>query len=302
MKSRAFTLVELLIVVSILGVLVALLAPQLSRARSLARQSVCAHRLEQLNRVFTVVNTSPSAGGVAPKAYVSPADWPAIPFQSCPKQELFMCGEDGDDHAGTATGALMYYSWHNVSHPMVPFSPDNQWVKSRRGSDNEGPYSEYTFGDTDAETADWAQDFHDGLIRVYDKAVDGKVKAVLLTYYCSAGPSMHNGVFLGDTRIWDFFTDHDPNLPKTAWLSTVITSYGINPAVNRNQVKPGTVVLMDFVKPVANPLAADFDDSFQKSGRHLGKMNVLFSDGSVRAMGQTALNPKFPGGDVLWAP
>src|SRR4030042_1871286 len=48
-ERPAFTLVELLVVVGIVALLVALLVPQLARARSLARQTVCATHLKQIN-------------------------------------------------------------------------------------------------------------------------------------------------------------------------------------------------------------------------------------------------------------
>ena len=47
MRHRAFTLIELMVVVSIIAVLVAILSPTLSLARASARKSVCATRLRQ---------------------------------------------------------------------------------------------------------------------------------------------------------------------------------------------------------------------------------------------------------------
>ncbi|NLF09308.1 MAG: DUF1559 domain-containing protein [Pirellulaceae bacterium] len=46
-KKRAFTLVELLVVVSIIGILVAMLMPALSRAREAARGATCQNNLRQ---------------------------------------------------------------------------------------------------------------------------------------------------------------------------------------------------------------------------------------------------------------
>ena len=71
--KAAFTLVELLVVVGIVALLVALLVPHLTRARSLARQTVCATHLKQINSLFKTVESAQMAADAAGKGQERPA-------------------------------------------------------------------------------------------------------------------------------------------------------------------------------------------------------------------------------------
>src|SRR3989338_4189286 len=48
MKNRAFTIIELLVVIVIIGIIAALLVPALGKARESARSAMCANNLRQL--------------------------------------------------------------------------------------------------------------------------------------------------------------------------------------------------------------------------------------------------------------
>jgi prepilin-type N-terminal cleavage/methylation domain-containing protein len=57
MKRRAFTLIEVLVVVAIIGLLLAILLPSLERSRELSRRTVCLHNLKMLGQCWTLYHT-----------------------------------------------------------------------------------------------------------------------------------------------------------------------------------------------------------------------------------------------------
>lgn len=67
-RRQGFTLVELLVVVSLIVMLISILLPSLSRARELSRRAVCASNLRQQAMSFTVYATD--SRGFIPFGYV----------------------------------------------------------------------------------------------------------------------------------------------------------------------------------------------------------------------------------------
>jgi len=87
-----------------------------------------------------------------------------------------------------------------------------------------------------------------------------------------------------------------------ALVARMTSDYGMardGGTLRTGQSKP---VVMDFCRRVADPERADFARQLGRSARHSGYLNVLFSDGSVRAAGPSELDPMMPGNEMLWRP
>ncbi len=106
MKRQAFTLVELLIVVAIMGVLMSLLVPAVQQARDAARRLQCLNNVKQLagacSTGLTVHDRFPSAGwsfsfvGDPDRGYgvKQPGSWSYSILPYLEQQPLFLLGQD----------------------------------------------------------------------------------------------------------------------------------------------------------------------------------------------------------------
>ena len=82
-RRSAFTLIELLTVIGIIGLLLAILLPTLSRARAAARGAACLSNLRQASAAGVL--RANGHGGYLPLAgvvRVAPGGWPTCPRRS----------------------------------------------------------------------------------------------------------------------------------------------------------------------------------------------------------------------------
>jgi len=99
---RAFTLVELLVVISIIAVLAAILLPAMSRSQSVAQSVKCQANLRQMGSALTLF-TNENNNILPNSAYGSPAapttngatyKWMDAIFPYAPKERIFLCPSD----------------------------------------------------------------------------------------------------------------------------------------------------------------------------------------------------------------
>jgi prepilin-type N-terminal cleavage/methylation domain-containing protein len=144
--KKAFTLVEMMVVVFVIGLLVAIIMPSLGRARELANRSTCANNVREIVKACMTYALSTSEQGNTPKALpvISPPPtannwwdfkngnrgclWLLVKYQYvvaesflCPSAR-FHAAKPSDDQLGESTCAYSYISMVDPTGNRPPIS------------------------------------------------------------------------------------------------------------------------------------------------------------------------------------
>lgn len=122
---RAFTLVELLVVVAIIALLIAVLLPSLSHARETAKFTVCGTNLRQIG--LAIVIYADENRGFIPRG-PDPADPFDIGSNIVTTNQLWFGSDFGSPHAGSLTGLGVLLKAVSPD-PDVFFCPSDETFK-----------------------------------------------------------------------------------------------------------------------------------------------------------------------------
>jgi prepilin-type N-terminal cleavage/methylation domain-containing protein len=296
MKRRAFTLIEVLVVISVIALLVGILMPSLGKLKAVGVSAKCKRNLKDIGLSFTLAKASQDCNTMG-GGYPDSKYWPETPYQWNQVDSIYQCPSvTTADFTETAPPA----STQDVMGRFQYFSPMGKTdgtgllrsftsgasVITRRGQENGRWYTEYLV-ENDGSAPSWDRD-DDGIWRLWDIAKGEKRKFTLMHYHCG----WWNGLYMDGKPYWPHpLTTH---VNDSVMFAAVYTDYGINKNSGQLSLASGDKILvLDFNGTIADPgsSASEFNSKLLRSARHDGKINVLFGNHSVDTFGPTELSP-----------
>jgi prepilin-type N-terminal cleavage/methylation domain-containing protein len=155
-EKRAFTLIEVLVVVAIIALLVAILLPSLRNAREEARSAVCASRMRQLTTAGSMWLLETGKKGVPAHRGWAPHVLKAMSGETTP----FTCPSD----LKPGPIAPMFISQYRSGFRYPMLATDSGYFRRNREVDSNGAYR--LDMETEADVSGGDKDFDDATIHV----------------------------------------------------------------------------------------------------------------------------------------
>lgn len=299
---RGFTLVELLVVITIMGILMSLLLPAVQQARSAGRKAACENNLHQLGIAF---HRSQSEGAGGFPAY----SWPSILGKFAADQtDIYICPDASTDDSGIAVADTV--GWcelirYSGGPKIIPLEPG---VHCRVQSGTY-PSDYYVFEFEWNDGGDW-----DDAVWEF-KTVDGKVIVKNLandrgpnpTPAVQAAGSFSSHIYAPDgTLVAEVLQGEMPNVATGDYdEENMQADYGMNNRAQALQRDSHKILMLDYTRIVASVVGPDAVGVYvdEVAPRHAGLVNVLYYDGHVGSANPLDINPNDPQKhDELWKP
>lgn len=311
-KRRGFTLVELLVVISIISILVALLLPAVQSSRAAGRKAECANNLHNIGIAHQTCLAkriiSGKSGGVEAGGWTSTL-LPYLEKQS----SMFVCpGRRETDTLKDADQCpVLKLTRYPGGEHLIPCTPSPDHCKVVSGQYGTCPFEldfEWTGAGDSVGSADW----NDTHIR-FEDAGNGQVKATLsmVDNNTTSGTGSFGGTLVDSSgrTVFTYGAYDPPGASGFCVWGGTRSDYGMNCLSERFLTSDSEKVLVleynHVVAYVVDKDPAKVTDVYSTlvAPRHAGTLNVLFGDASVAARTPKSIDPTVAVNRLnLWLP
>jgi len=315
LQLAAFTLIELLTVVLIIGLLITILMPTLTRAKEYAYTAVCGSNLHQLHGYLQVSDSENSV------EFVSPAVWRSH-VRSLGGEKVLFCPKDRYYEPEITDLDKLYFVQNGKTFCYLPALLAGQHGDSQIQFHKESSKKYVvTYGNAPYYCAVFIIHLGDPvIIEVPDHVSHEEYNGGCSSHhYCcyDANENGHQDWLTADLVIKGKGTvdsvDEAGLGPGTPGKKPLFVggagSYAMNAEVGPRSHRPSQILLLGYETGIADPYGSyksepdDWDEYLEPATkRHLGKVNVLFFDGRVRGMTREQLEWERDRQEGNWRP
>jgi prepilin-type processing-associated H-X9-DG protein/prepilin-type N-terminal cleavage/methylation domain-containing protein len=280
-NRKAFTIIELLVVITIMTLLMGLLLPGLKRTRGIGRTARCASNLGQIARGGTAHRAEDKMAGRT--AAMASSAWAANTFNYMNQDQRGMvCPEDPKPHRSIPFWAVCWTSGSIGSGTSYDLEFEEGPFAQKTATDP----NHYTLRIEDIRPSGGDRSFDDIVVTV---AIDPNGTATVTATRKSGA------AYAFQFMTWEGKATDMPSGTTTAVASAgpaPYTSYGANSKLaGIPEGTSGKVQLVDYYKDTVSPV----DDWLKDGGdmgmyRHNGAANVLMCDGAVKTIPMRTLD------------
>lgn len=295
-RRHGFSLVELLVAISILSLLISLLLPAVQSARASARSAQCKNNLHQMGVAFAGLNNHD-------QSYTSlgiPESWQSVLAERMEQQRsIFRCPDGGEEAVGVFDGAAVAY---------VEIFFKNKWRSHAcEPSDlvllSTGEYSSDFYTLAFEHALEFGSNDWDDLILTFEQS--GPDATATLDRLGDNGAGITNAKqnvgfkFFGPDGTQYFAADKS----EQPAIGTIVAKYstdtggfhyGMNNRAHAMTSDSKKILVLDYTKLIASVTGPDALDvwSDRAAPRHSGTVNVLFFDGHVESKLADEIDPE----------